>query len=73
MLLCIDAELYIISVARRIPFPLKPKVVRELECMLSLGIIKEVTQPTDWCALKVPVLKENDDVKICVDLKRLNQ
>lgn len=38
------------------------------------GIIERVTQPTDWCAPMVPVLKKSTGkVRICVDLKRLNQ
>lgn len=41
--------------------------------MLSLDIIEEVTEPTDWCAPMVLVLKHNkDEVRVCVDLKHLN-
>lgn len=33
-----------------------------------------VTQPTDWCAAMVPVLKKDTSKAcICVDLKRLNE
>ena len=67
------AEPYSISVARRVPLPLMPKVECELKRMLSDGIIKKVTQPTDWCAPMVRVLKKTSDVRICVGLKRLNQ
>lgn len=42
--------------------------------MLNLGIIEEVTEPTDWCAPMVPAPKRNkDEVRVCVDLKRLNK
>ncbi|KAK7105840.1 hypothetical protein V1264_017168 [Littorina saxatilis] len=68
-----DAEPYSISVPRRVPIPLLPKVERELQRMLSDGIIEKVTEPTDWCAPIVPVLKKNGNVRICVDLKRLNR
>ncbi|XP_056444336.1 uncharacterized protein K02A2.6-like [Gadus chalcogrammus] len=37
------------------------------------GIIERVTQPTDWCAPMVPVLKSTGKACICVDLKRLNE
>lgn len=30
-------------------------------------------KPTDWCAPMVPVLKKNGNVRICVDLKKLNE
>ena len=33
-----------------------------------------MTQPTDWCAPMVPVLKKSTGkARICVDLKRLNE
>lgn len=38
------------------------------------GIIKNVTQPTEWCAAMVPVLKPNKrEVRCCADLRRLNR
>lgn len=69
-----DAEPYSVNTPRRVPFPLLPKVEREIKCMLNLGIIEEVTEPTDWCAPMVPAPKRNkDEVRVCVDLKRLNK
>lgn len=68
-----DAEPYSISVPRRIPIPLLPKVERELKRMEEAGVIEKVSGPTDWCAPMVPVLKSNGDVRICVDLKKLNK
>ena len=68
-----DAEPYSISVPRRIPIPLLPKVEKELKRMEENDVIEKVTEPTDWCAGMVPVLKKNGDVRICVDLKHLNK
>jgi hypothetical protein len=68
-----DAEPYSINVARRVPIPLLPKVQKELDRMLADGVIEKITEPTDWCAPIVPVLKKSGDVRICVDLKRLNR
>ena len=53
-----DAEPYTLTTLCRIPFPLLPKVEAELQRMLSLGIIEEVTDPTDWCAPMVHVEKK---------------
>lgn len=36
-------------------------------------VIEPVTDPTDWCAPMVPVPKQNGSVRICVDLKKLNE
>jgi transposase InsO family protein len=41
--------------------------------MVRLGVISQITEPTEWCAGMVPVPKKNGTVRICVDLTRLNQ
>ena len=66
-------ESYCVPTARRIPFPLMNKVKTELDRLENDGIIKKINKPTDWCLPIVPVIKKNGtDVRICVDLKRLN-
>ena len=40
--------------------------------MEDAGVIVRVEQPTDWCAPMVVVPKK-DDVRICVDLTKLNE
>lgn len=67
------AQPYAVHAARRVPLPLMSKVRDELNRMEKEGIVVKVTQPTEWCAAMVPVLKPNGNVRICVDLKRLNQ
>ena len=67
-----DAQPYSISAARRIPFPLYDKVKAELDRMIQDDIIQEVTEPTEWCSPMVPVPKKSGQVRICVDLKKLN-
>ena len=49
------------------------KTKRELKRMEALGVISKVKQPTDWCAPMVVVPKSQDDVRICVDLTKLNE
>ena len=44
----------------------------ELNNMVESGEIRSVTEPTDWCAAMVPVIKKTGAVRICVDLKQLN-
>ena len=68
-----NAQPYSVSTARRVPIPLMPKVKAELERMECEGVISSVSEPTEWCAPMVPVIKKSGDVRICVDLKHLNE
>ncbi|XP_019725289.1 uncharacterized protein LOC109515746 isoform X2 [Hippocampus comes] len=67
-----NAEPYAVHTARRVPLPLLGKVKEELQRMEKYKIIEKVTDPTDWCAM-VPVPRKNGQVRICVDLKKLNE
>ena len=68
-----DARPHAIFSPRHIPLPLRQQVVDELNCMEKAGVISKVSQPTPWCAGMVVVPKKNGKVRICVDLKPLNQ
>ena len=41
--------------------------------MESMGIISRVDEPTSWCAGMVVVPKKSGEVRICMDLKLLNE
>jgi len=49
------------------------KVRAELERMERLGVIAKVEVPTEWCAGMVVVPKPDGNVRIRVDLTKLNQ
>ena len=66
------AEPLCLTTARRVPFPLMDAVKAELNNMLESGMIRSVTEPTDWCAAMVPIIKKTGAVRICVNLKQLN-
>ena len=68
-----DARPYALATPRRIPLPLKGQVEEELKRMEALGVIRKVDVPTDWCAGMVVVPKNNNKVRICVDLTKLNR
>ena len=58
---------------RRVPLPLREKVAEELKRMEAMGVISKVDIPTPWCAGMVVAPKKSGAVRICVDLKPLNQ
>ena len=58
---------------RNVPIPLRGKVKEELLRMEQLGVIRKVVDPTPWCAGMVVVPKSSGAVRICVDLKPLNE
>ena len=65
---------FAITAARKIPFAWKFQIKKQLEEMVEKGIIEEVLEPTDWCHPIVPVPKKGStEVRLCVDLTRLNQ
>lgn len=45
----------------------------ELTRMEALGVISKVDEPTPWCAGMVAVPKKEGAIRICVDLKPLNE
>ena len=67
-----DATPYSVHSPRRISLPLHKNVKAELERLQSLGVIIPVTEPTPWCTPIVVVPKSSGDVRICVDLTKLN-
>ena len=69
-----NARPYALSTPCRIAIPLLPKVKAELERMEEMGVVRRVSEPTNyWCAGMVVVPKPGGRVRICVDLTRLNE
>ena len=66
------AEPYALNVPRKVPFPKLEKTKQEIERMLQMGVISKIDQPTE-CAPMVVIPKPNGDVRICVDLTKLNE
>ena len=67
-----DAQPFAINVPRRVALPLMEKTKKEIRRMEDAGVIVRVEQPTDSCAPMV-VVPTKDDVRICVDLTKLNE
>ena len=73
ILLTPEAKPVSLFAPRRVPIPLREQVLKELNRMESLGIISKVDTLTPWCAGMVVVPKPNGTIRICVDLKPLNE
>ncbi|XP_011883681.1 PREDICTED: uncharacterized protein K02A2.6-like [Vollenhovia emeryi] len=52
--------------ARTVPFRLREKVENELEKLVQQGILEKVDY-SDWATPIVPVLKKNNEIRICRD------
>ena len=57
---------------RHIPLPLLEKVITELNKMKKLEVIKKIDKPTDWCHPIVVVSKPSGEIRLCIDLTKLN-
>ena len=68
-----NAKPHAIYTPKTIALPMRVKAQEELEKMESMGVISRVEQPTQWCAGMVAVPKKNGKLRICVDLKHLNE
>jgi hypothetical protein len=65
---------YAVSAPRRVPLPLQEKVRAKLDELLGLDVIRPVTTPTLWCAPIVVIpKKDSKDIRLCVDLTKLNE
>ena len=68
-----DARPHALYTPRSVALPLRDKVHEELDRMEKMGVISKVNDPTPWCAGMVVVPKKSGAVRICVDLKALNE
>ena len=54
------------------PIPMVKTVEQEVTRMEQLGVIQKVDQPTKWCHPIVVVPKPSGEIRICIDLTKLN-
>ncbi|KAL5506010.1 hypothetical protein EMCRGX_G007569 [Ephydatia muelleri] len=68
-----NSQPHALYTARNVPFALRDKVKEELRKMEVAGVLSRVDEPTEWCAGMVVAPKKNGSVRICVDLRPLNE
>ncbi|UYV65612.1 K02A2.6-like [Cordylochernes scorpioides] len=67
------AKPYAVHTPRRVPIPLMENLKTRLEELEKAGIIAQVNVATEWRAPTVIAGKPNGDIRLCVDLSRLNE
>ena len=68
-----NAKPFAVSTPRRVLVSLLEPVRKELDHTEKMGVISPIQEPMNWCTSIVPVQKKNRQVRICVDLTRLNE
>ena len=63
---------YHIGAPRRVAIPMLKPLKEELERMVKLEVIEPVDEPTEWCHPMVLVRKPNGNIRVCIDLTKLN-
>ena len=58
---------------RRVPEALKEPLMKELDSLVTQGILAKVTEPTDWVNSLVCVTKSDAVLRLCLDPKYLNR
>ncbi|CAH2105722.1 unnamed protein product [Euphydryas editha] len=58
---------------RRIPIPIEEKIEMKIKELLESDIIEEVHEPSKWISPIVPILKDNGELRLCVDMRRANK
>ena len=58
---------------RPIPFALREKVAGKVDELLDTGIIEPVQGPTPWVSPIVVAPKPNGDIRLCIDMRRVNE
>ena len=63
----------VVHAPRKLPIHLQNELKEELDRMQELGVIKRVTEPTDWVSSLAVSRKSNGRLRVCLDPKDLNR
>lgn len=58
---------------RRVPIPLESKINAKIDELLQLDIIEPVEGPSAWISPMVPIIKDNGELRLCIDMRRANE
>ena len=54
--------------ASKMPFKMQEQMKNKLNELLNQGIIEKIEGPTEWLSPLVIVSKQNNDIRICLDM-----
>ena len=63
----------VVHAPRRIPQKLKPRVIKEIKRLEAVGVIKAVSEATEWVNHLVTVNKPDGSIRLCMEAKELNE
>lgn len=70
----IDPEVQPVAQAvKRVPFSMRQRLDKKLDQLEKLDVIEKLNGPTPWTSPLVVIFKTNDDVRVCVDMRRPNE
>lgn len=58
---------------RRLPFSTLQRVDDKLKELLAKDIIERVSEPSRWVSPMVVVVKDNGDIRLCIDMRKVNK
>ena len=63
----------VVMPSRRVPVAIRAKLGKELNRLVSLGVIAPVDEPTPWVSQTVIAEKKDGSLRICIDPRELNK
>ena len=63
----------VVHASWKYPIHIKDDIKKELDKMVDLGVVRPVTEPTDWVSSVAYSQKSNGRWRVCLDPKDLNQ
>ena len=68
-----DSVSPVVMPPRRVPVALKGKFKEEIDCRINVSVLTKVEEPTKWVSSAVVMAKSNGIVRVCIDLRPLNE
>ena len=61
------------NACRKIPFPIREKLKKQLDRMEELEVITKIEEPTEWVHAVLPIVKPDGSLRVCLDPRDLNK